>query len=318
MCGFTFLCTFAVGNVAKLNYFISMKNYLKMAALAAALCATASCEHIELAENPIGGGNLTTQTKKFTFTVKGDFKNPTFLDGATRANTYMQADGVEMTDLWVLDVVNGEVQQMVHQTQTDALWGSPSMKLTLGTHHIMFLASRGQEPTYADGVVTWTKPLDTFYKDYEVEVVSTSNGNRAVTLDRCAAKLTVVIEDAVPKWTSTITITPMTWYNGWNMLSGAPVAAENYSLSFSIPSSAEGQTGLNLMAWTLSTTEEWQTDVNLQAHDSGNVLTADVDIEDAPFKANRMTSYTGALWTNGGANVLSLSTDWLEPYEGVY
>ena len=132
----------------------------------------------------MGGGR--NQLKKFTFTVKGDFGAATF----TRAAGYLNADGQDMTDLWVFDYVDGQCVQSVHQTATDEAWGKPQMSLAYGSHHVYFVASRGDEPAVdAEGhVIAWGTPRDTFWKDYEVDVVSTSNGNRAVTLDTVTAK----------------------------------------------------------------------------------------------------------------------------------
>ena len=119
------------------------------------------------------------QSKNFTFTVKGDFGSATFTRG------YLTADGQDMTDLWVFDYVDDVCVQSVHQTSGDEAWGKPTLTLGYGSHHVYFVASRGEGATLdVDGhVITWTGPRDTFWKDYEVEVVSTSNGNRAV-IDR--------------------------------------------------------------------------------------------------------------------------------------
>lgn len=285
---------------------------------ATVLFALVACQKIDDAFDVNGGGNFEP-SKQFTFTVKGDFLNPTF----SRANAYMTADGVEMTDLWVVDVVTvpGEsspvIKQMLHQSSTDAEWGSPKMSLTLGTHHVMFLASRGQGAAYADGVVTWTKPLDTFYLDYEVTVVKTSNGNRAVTLNRCATKMQLAVEDAIPTGTTSVTIAPEHWFSGWNMLTGEPVTATDYSVQFSISEGMWGRTGLNLTAWSLSAADEWTTDVTVTSK-AGETTNASVTIPDAPFLANRATTYTGKLFSDNSASTVSLATSWLTSYEGVY
>ena len=123
---------------------------------------------------PSGMGGVKS-SKNFTFTVKGDFGAATF------RRSYLTADGKDMTDLWVFDYMDGVCVQTVHQTADDADWGAPKMSLSYGSHHVYFLASRGEGATVdADGhTITWTGPRDTFWKDYEVEVVSTSNGNRA-------------------------------------------------------------------------------------------------------------------------------------------
>lgn len=333
-----------------------MKKWWLMSAVAVLAGAmVASCEKVSLEDASGNGAEVSGETKRFTFTVKGDFTNPTFTGGEsniglnnevsngaqlakTRAvNDYMQADGVDMTDLWVVDFVKtsadaegtgagssgtgagtGAIRQMVHQTKEDADWGSPSMALTLGTHHVLFLASRGAGAQYQDGVVTWTKPLDTFYLDYEVTVAKTSNGNRAVTLDRVATKMALKIEDAIPSGTNIISVTPTIWYTGWNMLTGAPVAApEGYGATVTIPSSYYGVKNAELGVWSLSTAKEWLTDVTVVSK-AGETENARVTITDAPFKANRVTSYTGRLYSTSGNNSVSLNTEWLATFNGSF
>lgn len=329
-----------------------MKKSLLLAAILGCTIAFSSCEK---AEDTSLNVNISTEdwkeTKNFTFTIKADFQNPDFSAPApstdaefgisnepssstqlakTRAvSDYMVADGVEMTDLWVLDCVatvpeasaSGlTIKQSLHQTPSDSNWGEPSLALTLGTHHILFLASRGQNPTYADGIVTWTKPLDTFFLDYEVTVVKTSNGNRAVTLQRIATRLQLSVEDAIPTGTTTISLSPAKWYNGFNMLNAQPVASEGYTLPFSISSSQWNRTGLLLSMWGLSPADEWTTDITItatvpEASASGSTTAI---LGAAPFLPNRTTRYTGNLFSNATQSSITLSSDWLPNYEGIY
>ena len=195
-----------------------------------------------------GGVDTNVPTKKFTFTVKGDFGSPTFQDGddVTRAATYLNDQSNQMTDLWVFDFVGDECVQSIHQTTSDETWGQPQMSLTLGTHHVYFVASRGLSPVLdaTAKTLTWASVRDTYWKDYEVTVVNTSNGNRAVTLDRVVAKLKVTINDEIPAGASTLTCTPTTWYYGMNYRTGAPVTATNgQAISISIPANYVGTSG---------------------------------------------------------------------------
>lgn len=298
------------------------------------LCA---CGEIELPEHQAPNEEVPEveeYTKNFTFTVKGDFStmqdddedeviqvgmHDKYVEGPMfspkRANQYMTADGVEMTDLWVVDVVGGEIVQTLHQQPADDDWGAPQMSLTLGTHHIKFLASRGAEPTFSDGSVTWSRPLDTFFTDYEVTVVKTSNGNRAVTLDRVAAKLQLFIDDAIPTGTTTFTTDAATWFCGWDMVKGEPIAS-TYSREFSVPTSWLGQSGASLTLWSLSGADEWTTDVQLTSK-AGATQNASATIT-APMKANRATVMHGNLYSANSSTSISLNDEWLPQYEGVY
>ena len=120
-----------------------MKNSF-FAALAVAASLT-SCENNAPMDAPTG---------PVRFFVQGDFSiaNTPF----TRSLT---ADGKDMTDVWVLDYVDGSLVQQRHQTSEDDDFGAPTLALSVGSHHIYFIASRGllwlcyqsnHQPPYAE------------------------------------------------------------------------------------------------------------------------------------------------------------------------
>ena len=209
------------------------------------ICLTLTCLLIAACEKPYLGeiedDEVVNETpvKNFKFTVKGDFGAATFTRG------YLQADGQSMTELWVYDYVDGNCMQSVHQTAGDAEWGKPSMALAYGSHHVYFVASRGDEPTVDEEAhtITWGTPRDAFWKDYEVEVVNTSNGNRAVTLDRVATKLRLAIQDEVPTGCSAVNVTPDRWYYGLDYVTGDAVTAKKQTRTVSVPASYIGTSG---------------------------------------------------------------------------
>lgn len=259
------------------------------------------------------------ETKKFTFTMKGDFGNATF----NRTAGYLQADGRDMTDVWVLDYMNGELVQQIHQSDNTADdFGKPVLSLAYGSHHVYFVASRGGSPTLNVGAqsITWEKPSDTFWKDYAVEVVNTSNGNRAVTLDRVATKLRVAVDDQIPDDAATMAITPATWYYGLNYVTGAAIASSNVAArTGDIPASLHGTTGeLAMTIFGLSGSDEWTTDIDVRVYDADGVVLGSASITGAPFVRNRSTEYSGNLFTSGSRTNLSLSTSWTAAHVGTF
>ena len=255
-------------------------------------------------------------TKKFTFTVKGDFASPTM-------RGYLQADGKDMTDLWVFDFMDGECVQSLHQTNTDEDFGAPVMQLAYGAHHVYFVASRGVSPSVDETAktITWTNVRDTFWKDYEVDVVSTSNGNRAVTLDRVVTKLRVTIDDEVPYNCATLTLTPTTWYNGLNYTTGAVLAMQSGTTDHTVdvPASYIGTSGQLMMSiFGFSNSTEWTTDVTVTAKDVSSAVLGSATIEDAPFKRNRATEYHGNLFAVATSMGLTLDTDWDDSSTGIW
>ena len=297
-----------------------MKRIILMAVAVALLTA---CEKpIVSDEDTIGTvvvddeGNAVP-TKKFTFTIKGDFS-----DTWKQTRGYLQADGKDMTDVWVFDYIGDELQQQIHLTNTDENWATPSINLAMGTHNIYFVASRGTTPTVntTNKTITWGKPSDTFWKDYEVTVVSTSNGNRAVTLDRVATRFRATVTDAIPTNCSSITITLASWHTGLNYQTGAPITAvTDYTTVINIPGSYIGQTNTLLSLFGFSGADQWTTTITITAKTSGNDVLGTAIIEDVPFKANRSTDYSGTLF-GGQDNSLgfTLGSDWLNSYEGTW
>ena len=291
-----------------------MKRMLLMALAAAFICG---CEKPMLEDaSKVNGENVRNlPTKDFTFTIKGDFGAATFTRG------YMQADGQSMSDLWVFDYVDGACVQTVHQTSSDADWGQPKMSLSYGHHHVYFVASRGDGATVdADGhTITWTGPRDTFWKDYEVDVVSTSNGNRAVTLDRVATKLRIVVNDEVPATCKAVTVTPERWYYGWDYVGGVAVAQQQTERRVTVPESYVGTTGqLAVSIFGLSGSDEWVTNVAVKAVDASDNTIGSATITGAPFKANRSTEYSGNLFGSSGGLDVSINANWESPTTGTW
>ena len=281
-------------------------------------------EGLDGEETEWGGVEYDIPSKKFTFTVKGDFGSPTFQDGddVTRAATYLNDQGNQMTDLWVFDFVGDECVQSVHQTTSDDAWGQPQMSLALGTHHIYFVASRGVTPTVntTAKTITWASVRDTYWKDYEVTVVNTSNGNRAVTLERVVAKLKLTVNDEIPAGASTLVCTPASWHYGLNYTTGAPIAATNgQAITISVPTSYIGTIGqLSASFFTFSGADEWTTNVSLAVKDGNSNALGSVAISDVPLKRNRSTEYSGSLFSGSSAVTVSVNGDWLSPHVGAW
>lgn len=288
-------------------------------ALLAAMVLTA-CEK-EIVSNDQNGVTTSGESivgKKFTFTVKGDFTSE--WKPVTRG--YLSADGKDMTDLWVMDYVGGQLVQQIHQSDnTDDDFGKPTMTLAYGSHHVYFIASRGTSPLLntEDGTITWSSVRDTFWKDYEMTVVSTSNGNRAVTLDRVVTKLRLTFTDEVPATANSISIVPHTWYYGIDYLTGQPASVRTDAATvITIPDASKGQTGIQASLFGFSTAEEWNTDVVISSRTATDAVLGSATIAAAPFKANRVSDYSGPLFSAVGSMSLSLNGEWITPYEGTW
>ena len=280
------------------------------AAVALAACKSPLIEDVENGETPV----TNVKTKKFTFTIKGDFTG-----GFTRA--YLTADGSEMTDLWLFDYMNGTCVQTLHQTKDDSDWGSPQLSLAYGSHHVYFVSSRGSEPSLDAEThsIVWGTPRDCFWKDYAVEVVSTSNGNRAVTLDRVATKLKVTVLDEVPDGIATVTLTPERWFFGLDYVNGSPVTPKKKERPISVPENYIGTTGtLSCSIYGLSSSDEWTTSFTITATDANGNTLGSATVADASFKRNRVTEYSGNLFGSSSSMGVSLNAEWETALTGTW
>ena len=267
----------------------------------------------------------TPNTKKFTFTLKGDFSDDwkPVTKAPRRAAGYLQADGKDMTDVWVLDYMDGKLVQQIHQADNTADdFGKPVLNLAYGSHHVYFIASRGSSATINTDAhtITFGKVYDTFWKDYSVEVKNTSNGNRAVTLDPVITKLRLKFTDAISADAATFNITPSQWYYGWDYVAGMPTNAKtDHVTTIEIPDSEKGKTDVMVNVFGFSTAEQWSTDVTFNAKRADGSIIGQATIELVPFKANRITEYAGKLFSSDGEQVsLSLNGDWNETYQGLW
>lgn len=255
------------------------------------------------------------ETKKFTFTVKGDFASPTFNKSKMRKAASALDEDAQLTDLWVFDYQDGSAVQTLHQSAGDTDWGKPVLNLTYGHHDVCFVASRGITPTVNGDVITWEKPSETFWLNYAVDVVGISNGNRSVTLDRVATRLRITPTDEVPTNVAKVTITPSVWYYGLNILTGEPTEQRNTPREIAVPASYLGTTGeLTLSIFGLSAADEWTTAIDITAADASGVTIGKASITAAPFKRNRSTDYSGPLFGASGETSVMINNEWGEPY----
>ena len=248
-----------------------------------------------------------------TFDVSGDFSLTT-TPIATRA---LDADGKSMTDVWVLDYVGTELKQHVHQTATDADFGSPTLSLSVGAHTLYFAASRGTEPTLDTDARTlsFSKVNDTFWA-VKVLNVSGTTITQAVALDRIATKLRITFTDAIPTGAATFNITPAQWYYGFNYVTGEPTTATaSQPITVNIPSSYIGLTGQSVSLFGFSGSDAFTTDVAIDCQDADSHVLGAATVPSVQIKRNRISTLTGPLFSKTATIGFSLNTEWLDDYE---
>lgn len=282
-----------------------MRNYLILSVVALLLAA---CSKSVMDDGEI------TQTRNVQFAVGGDFQNPVFTRAAPTAN------GKTMTDLWLFDYVDGSLVQTVHQTADDSDFGSPSVSLAYGEHVLYFVCSRGvgADVNTADHTIIWQNPRDTFWQRLSMNVSGGTPATRSVTLDRVSTCLQVKVMDEVPESFSSITVTPAKWYYGMDYQTAAAIGAQQSEPRMvEFPSSLVGTSGqIAISIYGFSAAAEWRTDFDVVARDTDDNIIGQAAVSNAPFLRNRVTTYSGSLFSSSNAFTITLNDQWLTPYEG--
>jgi hypothetical protein len=83
-----------------------------------------------------------------------------------------------------------------------------------------------------------------------------------------------------------------------------------------IPTSSIGKTGESVNIFGMSGSTEWTTDVTVVCKDVNDGVIGSATITNAPFKANRVTEYSGKLFSGASGFSASLLSAWDDEYTG--
>ena len=239
--------------------------------------------------------------------------------GADNAATRATMSEVSMTDLWLFDYIGDELQQTIHQTATDANFGTPAINASYGDHTIYFVASRGDTPTIDGTTISWTKPSDTFWASRSITIAPATATNQSVSLQRVATRLRLTVTDEIPATLAQICITPSHWYYGIDYLTGEATDDRQTERTINVPASYIGTTGqLYANFYSLSPSSAWQTDITMKAKDGDGGVISQIGIADVPLERNRVTNYSGPLFNANRTVAISVDSDWGEDISGTW
>jgi len=222
-------------------------------------------------------------------------------DGFTmRPMTRASLEELNLTDLWVFDYIDGDIQNTVHQSSTDETFGAPTLSMAYGSHTLYFVTSRGADPSVSGQVITWSSVRDTFWASLSLDVEPMTDTSQSVT-------------DAVPTGAAKLNVKPSQWYLALDYTTGEPSSPSSPSLGVSIPSSYIGTTSLNASFYTISTAAMWQTDVAVSITSANDAVLGSVSLPDVPFQRNHITNYSGGiLGTPRTVSVICDDDDWVD------
>ena len=293
-----------------------MKKFFAMAAI---LLLAASCSNeSELTVNNAQEETAPVKVRVSDFSMSMDEMSSE--GGSTRAaQDAASYDGVGAITLAFYDASGNEVVKTT-QIKTDGstytTFGEFSANLPVGNYSMVAVA-RGYfdgdaftltSPTLA--AYTSERPRETFCAKQDVTVTSASPLDLDVTLSRISAKLEIISTDNRPAGISKVRTTFAKGGKSFNPTTGLTTVDTGFSQTNS-PSSANGSP-IDIAMMPLLYTDEESMNVTIEVLDgSDNVLATKV-VPNVPFKRNRQTTLTGAVFSaEASSATFKLETSWL-------
>ncbi len=310
-----------------------MKTNLILAAMAATIAFT-SCETVDLTDNMNNNEEptvTTKNTKKVTFKLKGTNVS---VESTTRAA--LVADERNLTDLYIIDYVNGIPVQILHQVSTQPDFAEPTLILTYGDHTLRFVATRSTNPQVlkADGtafaltdgtaqaivgttyptLLTSAKTSDTFTGTLTMTASATSATSRVVTLDRAVARLNMLMSDEVPSDADKLTVEIADSYDALNFQTYVMTKRQDHHFEVSL-SSIRGKSNQSVLVYTLAPVDEWQSSVSVNTLRSNGTTISSFTLDDVPLLRNRTTTIEGDYFNRTDAFSFTINDTWEESYK---
>ena len=271
-----------------------MRKLLSLAALCSVLLACSS------KDEPV-------ETYDVKFSVNGWNAMSETMSAPRKAPATLNDGENDLTDLYLFD---GSTQ-LAHQTNDATDFGTITVQLTTGDHHLHFVATRSGGLSYDGGVLTATNLRSTFGKHYDLTVSGSSE--EAVILERLSGKLIITVQDVIPSSAQTLQIQIGDYYAALNVTTFAGVRTGAFDQTVNI----SGKQGQSNVSWTLNilapSADEYNTTYTITARDGSNNIIGQA-MGQVPLSRNTKTILRGNLFS-GTKSFISLSTEWNEDIE---
>ena len=295
------------------------KMYFAAMVLMAASCTSESVE--QGSEQAVEQSQLTPVTVRVDgFAVsQSDFPAETRTRAAQDVADY---DGVSSITL-AFYASNGTEAYKSTQSKNDADFGEFECSLPMGSYTMVAVAYTTKEGSpftltnATTAAYTGLHAYETFAATQTVTISNTSAVDISATLDRIVSMLTVKSSDGKTADVSNVRMTFSAGGKDFNPTTGFVITNTGFANTVG-NSAAVGGTSTSSTVLFLNTDEQ-DIDVTIETLDAdGNTLFSKT-IEDVPFKRNRVTKLTGAMYTNSGVDgAFQIETAWLDDYNAEF
>ena len=216
-----------------------------------------------------------------------------------------------------------KITQLKDDNTTYDTYGEFSLSLPLGSYTMVVVAYTTKDespfvltsPTAA--AYTGLHAYETFTYTQAVNISNTNAVDISATLNRVVSMLTIVSTDGKTADVSNVCMTFSAGGKAFNPTTGLAITNTGFANMVG-NSAAVGATSTSSTAFFLATDEQ-DIDVTIETLDSdGNTLFSKT-IENVPFKRNRKTKLSGAMYTNEAlSGTFKIETAWLSDYNAEF
>lgn len=296
------------------------------------IAASCSNESVNDVENAVENIRVPVTVNVSGFSVsQEEFSDGTTRNGSVRGTTRAAADpatydGVKALTLAFYAGDGTEAykhEQVKGSLEEGETFGQFSLSLPMGSYTMVVLAygKNGDDDlvltSSTEAAYTGSHTRETFATTQAVNINSTNSVNLSATLNRIIAKLQVVSTDGRAANATNVRMSFAAGGKSFNPTTGLATIDTGFVNTVGISASA-GSTS-SAISYLFLTSDEQDVNVTIETLDEDGAVLFSKTVDSVPFKRNRVTKLTGAMYTNSSVSGgFQIETAWEEQYDGTF
>lgn len=296
------------------------------------IAASCSNESVNDVENAVENIRVPVTVNVSGFSVsQEEFSDGATRNGSVRGTTRAAADpatydGVKALTLAFYAGDGTEAykhEQVKGSLEEGETFGQFSLSLPMGSYTMVVLAygKNGDDDlvltSSTEAAYTGSHTRETFATTQAVNINSTNSVNLSAMLNRIIAKLQVVSTDGRAANATNVRMSFAAGGKSFNPTTGLATIDTGFVNTVGISASA-GSTS-SAISYLFLTSDEQDVNVTIETLDEDGAVLFSKTVENVPFKRNRVTKLTGAMYTNSSVSGgFQIETAWEEQYDGTF
>lgn len=296
------------------------------------IAASCSNESVNDVENAVENIRVPVTVNVSGFSVsQEEFSDGATRNGSVRGTTRAAADpatydGVKALTLAFYAGDGTEAykhEQVKGSLEEGETFGQFSLSLPMGSYTMVVLAygKNGDDDlvltSSTEAAYTGSHTRETFATTQAVNINSTNSVNLSATLNRIIAKLQVVSTDGRAANATNVRMSFAAGGKSFNPTTGLATIDTGFVNTVGISASA-GSTS-SAISYLFLATDEQTMDVTIETLDEDGAVLFSKTVENVPFKRNRVTRLSGAMYTNSSVSGgFQIETAWEDQYDGTF